>query len=169
MRLLAVVALVALLGSCPTNVEMGRATLLRNEMLQAWQAQAVEDLPEGYRGLTFCREGHVEVWQRRNAPDDGMGKARDEAVLRHEMKHAEQFQARGCAVMDSLRHIPDSVLAFEAEAMCVEMVYLMTQHDQDPRELIGVYVIQAMRESGVRDVPAVVRAFRRFCPEMAPP
>jgi hypothetical protein len=129
--------------------------------------QSADRLPRGYRGVTFCRDGVVEVWQRRNTPDDGLGKARDDAVLRHELKHAEQYQQRGCARMDSLRQMPDSVLVLEVEAMCEEMRVLV-RYDQNERDLLGSFVLEAMRESGVTNVPKIAELFLVHCPELMP-
>jgi len=143
-----------------------RLTLLLLCLLAAPLSAQVIALPEGYIGFTFCRNGKVEVWQRRNAPDTGLGKVRDEAVLRHELVHAEQYQVRGCARMDSLLQVPDSVAALESEAYCAEL-RVFTRYGIDPRDVVGQLILFIMQESGVR-VEVAHAALRRACPGVVP-
>lgn len=128
-------------------------------------AQSVP-LPQGYIGFTFCRNGQVEVWQRRNAPDGGLGKVRDEAVLHHELVHAQQYQVRGCERMEALLQVPDSVAALEAEAYCAEL-RVFARYDLDVRDLWGPLVRFIMQESGVA-VQVAHRALAAACPGVGP-
>lgn len=130
--------------------------------------------PRGYSGMTFCRDGQVEMWVRdprfsRLMPNPLDSQREWDGIQAHERTHVEQYQRYPtCELAEQAWSTSprDSSLALEAEAYCAQAQVFLKDDTYSPGELKGRILIRLLaRDPGV-DVHTALKVLEHLCPSL---
>lgn len=132
--------------------------------------------PSGYHGLTFCRNGMVEMWVRdprvgNLMPNPMQGNLEWEGILAHERTHVAQYQRYpNCNMAEQAWNTApvDSSLSLEAEAYCAQAKVFLEADAMEPGELTGRLLLRLLRKAPERDAREVLELFYGVCPVLRP-
>lgn len=136
--------------------------------------------PPGFHGLTFCRNGMVEMWVRDPRIWGGgmyptfpsnIAALEWEGIIAHERTHVAQYvRYPNCNMAEAAWNTAptDSSLSLEAEAYCNQAKVFLDADAMEPGELTGRLLLRLLRKAPERDAREVLELFYGVCPVLRP-